>query len=80
MDQNLEVSVKDSGIGMDTEMIENLFRIDIDTNRKGTDEELSTGLGLFICKDFIEKHGGNLWVESEVGVGSTFYFTLPIKN
>ncbi|MEI6694769.1 MAG: PAS domain-containing protein [Bacteroidota bacterium] len=78
-DHNLEISVKDTGIGMSQEMIINLFLIDMETNRKGTESEPSTGLGVFICKDFIEKHGGKLWVESEVGVGTTFYFTLPIS-
>ncbi|MEI6091387.1 MAG: ATP-binding protein [bacterium] len=76
-DEMIEISIKDFGIGMNPELMENLFRIDIRTNRKGTEGEPSTGLGLLICKEFIERHGGNLWVESEEGVGSTFYFTLP---
>ena len=76
-DNSVEISIKDTGIGMDKEMINNLFRIDIDTSRKGTEDESSTGLGLIICKDFIEKHGGKLRVESEEGKGSTFYFTIP---
>ena len=76
----VEISVKDSGIGISKEMISDIFRLDIDTRRKGTDKEPSTGLGLIICKEFIEKHKGKLWVESEVGKGSTFYFTLPNKE
>ena len=76
----VEVSVKDTGIGMTTHMIDNLYRLDVNTCRKGTDGEYSTGLGLIICKDSIEKHGGKLWVESEVGKGSTFQFTLPGKE
>jgi len=60
-------------------MVENLFKLDIDTTRKGTDNEPSTGMGLIICKELVEKHGGKLWVESEEGKGSTFYFTLPAK-
>ena len=75
----VEISVKDSGIGMNQEMVENLFKLDVDTSRKGTDKESSTGLGLIICKELIEKHGGKLWVESEEGKGSTFYFTVPVK-
>ncbi|MEI7850148.1 MAG: ATP-binding protein, partial [Chloroflexota bacterium] len=51
--------------------------LDEQTNRKGTEGEPSTGLGLIICKEFIEKHGGRLWVESEEGNGATFYFSLP---
>ncbi len=73
----IEISIKDSGIGMNRKMIDNLFRLDIKTNRKGTDGEPSTGLGLLLCKEFVEKHGGRLWVESEEKKGSTFYFTIP---
>jgi len=79
-ENNICISVKDSGIGMNAGLIENLFRLDGNTSRKGTSGELSTGLGLIICKDFIEKHGGELYVESEVGKGSTFRFTLPIRQ
>ena len=75
--QWVEVSVKDTGIGMNKEIVGNLFKLDKDSKRRGTDNEPSTGLGLIICKDFIEKHGWKLWVESEEGIGSTFYFTLP---
>ena len=76
-DNWIEISVKDTGIGMNKEMVENLFKLDMDTGRRGTDNEPTTGLGLFICKDFVEKHGGKIWVESEEGKGSTFYFTIP---
>jgi len=79
-DSWVEISIKDTGIGMNKEMLENLFRLDMNTNRKGTEGEPSSGLGLIICKDFIEKHDGKLWVESEEGKGSTFYFTLPTKS
>jgi len=72
-----EISIKDTGIGMNKSIIDNLFRLDEQTNRQGTDDEPSTGLGLIICKDFAEKHGEKLWVESEVDRGSTFSFTLP---
>jgi signal transduction histidine kinase len=77
---NTTISIADTGIGMNAKMIKNLFRIDEQTNRKGTDNELSTGLGLIICKEFIEKHGGTIWVESEEGKGSTFYFSFPKNN
>ncbi len=76
----VEISVKDTGIGMDQFKIDNLFKLDINTSRKGTEGEISTGLGLILCKDFVEKHGGKLWVESAENEGSTFYFTLPAKE
>ena len=74
----IAVSIQDSGIGMNKQMIADLFRLDINTSRKGTKGESSTGLGLIICRDFIEKHGGNLSVESEEEKGSSFRFTLPV--
>jgi len=77
-DKGVEISVKDTGIGMKPEMIDNLFRLDVKTNREGTEGEPSSGLGLLLCKEFVEKHGGKIWVESEVGKGSTFHFTLQI--
>jgi PAS domain S-box-containing protein len=76
--QSVIVSVKDSGIGMNKEMVSNLFNLGYKSNRKGTDGEASTGLGLLLCKEFIERHSGKLWVESEEGKGSTFNFTLPL--
>jgi signal transduction histidine kinase len=76
----LEVTISDSGIGMKKEMVDNLFNINIKTGRAGTEGETSTGLGLIICKDFIEKHGGEVFVDSEEGKGSTFRFRLPQKS
>lgn len=61
-------------------MLENLFKIDVDTSRKGTEGEASTGLGLILCREFVEKLEGRLWVQSKEGKGSTFYFTLPMDN
>lgn len=77
--QSIEISIKDTGIGMNKSILDKLFNIDRNSNRRGTDGESSSGLGLIICKEFIEKHGGRIWVESEEGKGSTFYFTLPAK-
>jgi signal transduction histidine kinase len=73
----VEISVSDTGIGIPANILEKLFRLDGDVSRKGTEGESSTGLGLIICKDFIEKQEGEFWVESLVGKGSTFLFTLP---
>ena len=72
--------VSDTGIGMSKSIINNLFRMDVNTNRQGTEGELSTGLGLILCKEFVEKHNGKIWAESIEQKGSTFYFTLPSKQ
>jgi signal transduction histidine kinase len=77
---SIVLSVRDTGIGMSQTIIENLFRLDVQTNRKGTEGEPSTGLGLLLCKEFIEKHGGKIWVESEVEKGSTFSFSIPLVS
>ena len=74
----LTISVTDSGIGMNTEIIEKLFQLNEQSNRKGTDGESSSGLGLLICKDLVEKQGGRIWAESKENIGSTFHFTLKL--
>lgn len=70
------ISVRDSGIGMSAALQEKLFCMSSKINRKGTAGELSSGLGLILCKDLIGRHGGKIWAESKEGEGSTFYFTL----
>jgi len=75
---HVEISVSDTGIGMTKETIAKLFRIDANLSTPGTENEKGTGLGLFLCKEFIEKHGGKIWVESEPDKGSIFRFVLPI--
>jgi signal transduction histidine kinase len=75
-DRSIVVKVSDSGIGMTPELKNKLFLISEKTSRPGTEGEMSTGLGLLLVKEFIEKHGGKIWVESEVGNGSTFSFTI----
>jgi PAS domain S-box-containing protein len=74
----IEIHITDSGIGMPAELKNKLFHINEKTSRKGTEGEPSTGLGLLLCKEFIEKHNGEIWAESEAGHGSTFYFTVPL--
>jgi signal transduction histidine kinase len=76
-DRNVEISVSDNGIGMTKETMAKLFKLDANLTTRGTENEKGTGLGLFLCKEFIEKHGGKIWVESVSGKGSTFKFTLP---
>ncbi len=73
----VEISISDTGIGMQPEDIEKLFRIDVDHKTIGTSDEKGTGLGLILCKEFVEKNGGAIWVESEEGKGSQFYIILP---
>ena len=76
-DKSIQIAIKDTGIGMSAALIEGLYKPDVNTKRVGTDYEPSTGLGLILCKEFVEKHGGKLLVESEVGKGSIFSFSLP---
>ncbi len=71
-----EFYVKDTGVGMSPEDIQKLFRIDISHTTIGTGQEKGTGLGLILCKEFVEKHGGRIWVESELAKGTTFKFTI----
>ena len=75
-DQMIEISVKDTGVGIPKSLVKKIFNVGEKTGRKGTEGELSIGLGLLLCKEFIEKNNGRIWVESEEGAGSTFYFTL----
>lgn len=76
-DDKVIVSIRDNGVGMPPEVVQKLFRIDTKYSTKGTADEKGTGLGLILCKEFIEKNGGRIWVESEVGKGSVFSFALP---
>lgn len=73
------VSVSDNGIGMRENAIKKLFLIEESHTTLGTQNEQGTGLGLLLCKEFIEKHDGEIWAESELGKGSKFSFKLPAK-
>jgi signal transduction histidine kinase len=73
----VRISVSDNGVGVKPENLKKLFDISTIYTTKGTEEEEGTGLGLLICRKFIEKHGEEIWVESEYGKGSKFHFTLP---
>jgi PAS domain S-box-containing protein len=75
-----EVCIRDNGIGIPADKLLMLFRIDESITTKGTENEKGTGLGLVLCKEFVERHGGKIWVESEVGKGSSFYFTIPLAE
>lgn len=75
--KNTLIAVKDNGIGMNQEIKQNIFHIASRINRNGTQGEPSSGLGLILCKEFVEKHGGQIWIESDENKGSTFFFTIP---
>lgn len=73
----IQVLVKDNGTGISEENLQKLFRIDVKYKTTGTSGEKGTGLGLILCKEFVEKNGGKMTVESTINQGSTFGFTLP---
>jgi len=73
----LTVSVRDNGTGMPEEIREHLFRAEKDVSRTGTSGEKGTGLGLILCREFVEKHGGSIWVEESSEKGTTFRFSIP---
>ena len=74
---DVEIAVSDTGTGISPENIPKLFRIDVHYTNVGTAGEIGTGLGLNLCRELVERNGGRIWVESEVGKGTTFRFTLP---
>jgi PAS domain S-box-containing protein len=76
----VNIIVKDTGVGMCDKVKENLFRMDVSQTTLGTDNEAGTGLGLLLCKEFVEKHGGKITVESELDKGSLFRFNLALGN
>ena len=76
-DKFVEISISDTGIGIRTQDIPKLFRTDIDHNIIGTGGEIGTGLGLILCKEFVERNGGKILVESEEGKGILFHITIP---
>jgi PAS domain S-box-containing protein len=73
------ISIHDNGVGIPKYIIDKLFHVGEKTGRKGTDGELSTGLGLLLSKEFVDKNGGNIWAESKEGFGTTFYLTLKAQ-
>ena len=81
----IEVSISDNGIGIPPDILSKLFRIEENVSRLGTEKEKGTGLGLMLCKEFIDGHNGSIWVESDPNidgkeVSTTFYFTLPYSD
>lgn len=76
--KSLLVSVKDTGVGIAPVRLGELFALDSNFSTRGTEQEAGTGLGLILCREFVEKNHGKIWAESAVDEGSTFYFTLPL--
>jgi two-component system, sensor histidine kinase and response regulator len=73
----IEITVEDNGIGINPETLKKLFTITEKVSEPGTANETGTGLGLILCKEFVENNNGKIWAESEPGKGSRFIFTLP---
>ena len=79
--ENIEIAVSDNGVGMSEEAQNKLFKIETNITTRGTQNEKGSGLGLILCKEFVEKHGGEIWAESKKNNGSKFFFSLPLfKN
>ena len=80
LNEDIIVAIKDNGIGMSKERIDKLFQLNQNVSTPGTKMEKGTGLGLIICKEFIDKNKGKFWIESRENEGSTFYFSIPATN
>ena len=79
-DKEMVISVTDKGVGIEKKDLDKLFRIDKNFTTPGTEKEKGTGLGLILCKEFTERHGGKIWVETTLGKGSKFSFTIPYRH
>lgn len=77
---NIDVSICDNGVGIEQKRVEKLFQLTENYSTLGTEKEKGTGLGLILCKEFVEKHDGEIWVESEVGKGTSINFSIPQSN
>jgi len=78
--EGIAISVEDNGVGISGDHIKNLFKIDASVKTSGTQNEKGSGLGLILCREFVEINGGKISVESEPGSGSKFVFTVPEYN
>jgi signal transduction histidine kinase len=79
-DDHVIVSIRDDGIGIEPELIDKLIKSPEDFQTSGTLGERGSGLGISICKTFLESHNGKIWAESSFGEGTTFYFSLPLSR
>lgn len=73
-----KISICDTGVGIPEENLKNLFQLESSVSTAGTRQESGTGLGLILCREFVDKHSGKIWVESKLGEGSQFHFTIPL--
>jgi signal transduction histidine kinase len=80
VDQTIHICIEDNGTGMSEQQVQDLFKVETSRSTKGTLGEVGTGLGLLLCKQFIEQHGGSISVKSELGLGSKFLLTLPLHS
>ncbi len=78
VEEKIEITIEDNGVGINKDDLPKLFRIDVNHSTSGTNNEQGTGLGLILCKEFVEKNGGEIWVESIEGKGSKFKFSFPL--
>ena len=78
--ENLITGISDTGVGIEKDKLESIFQMGDKASATGTSGEQGTGLGLILCKEFIELNKGSIWAESQPGKGSTFYFSLPVKE
>lgn len=78
--KELTIAIRDTGLGMPQEQLDLLFTSDSIQSTHGTDKERGTGLGLKLCKEFLDKNNGEIWAISELGIGSTFFFTVPLNK
>jgi PAS domain S-box-containing protein len=74
------VTFEDNGVGIPQDIIDKLFRIETHYSTEGTSKESGTGLGLLLCREIVHKFGGNIWVESELNIGSRFFISIPAKD
>ena len=79
-ESEVHILIQDDGIGMEPELAASLFQIGEMVSRKGTEGEIGTGLGLILCKDFVDKHKGRIEVDSTLGKGTTFSVVLPVDR
>ena len=79
-DERAVIKVTDTGVGIQEEDLGNLFRIDVNYSTRGTEDEAGTGLGLILCREFIQRNKGEIGVKSTFGIGSEFFFSLPVHD